>query len=107
MQAARNTSMGFARRDFWRGVHRRRLYPPCVAPRRERNSANSARIAQRLVAAILEILIEPPALDLRQSVVEFLPGQRPVIQPLATAELRITPRMEILQFGPHRDLPQR
>jgi hypothetical protein len=40
-----------------------------VAPQRERNGANSARIAQRLVAEILEIVIEALALDLRERVV--------------------------------------
>src|SRR5215468_4361376 len=107
MQAARSASMGS------RGVLSSAASTDVDSMRRawrrseSANSAGSARVAQRLVAAILEILIEPPALDLRQSVVEFLPGQRPIIELLATAELRIVPRMEVLEFGRHHDLPQR
>src|SRR5262245_66454210 len=72
---------------------------------RARNSAVSARVAQRLVVAILEILIQAPALDLREGVVELLARKRAVIEPLATAELRIVPRTEVLEFSRHRDLP--
>src|SRR5262249_62021366 len=90
---------------FERGFHRRSLYAPRVASQRERNRAGSGRIAQRLVVAILEILIEPPALDLREGVAEFLARKRAVIEPLATAELRIVPRMEVFEFGRHRQLP--
>src|SRR5262249_23782902 len=65
------------------------------------------RIAQRLVASIIEILIESPALDLRQRILEFLARQRAIIEPLAAAELGEIPGMVALEFSRDREPPQR
>src|SRR5262249_52135460 len=64
-------------------------------------------VTQLFVAAVFEILVEAPALNLRERLIEILAREAAVIEPFAAAELRIIPRMKILEFRRHREPPQR
>src|SRR5262249_29199546 len=73
--------------------------------RTEYDSAGRRR--QLAEVALLEELIEAPALHLRQGVVEFRLRDRLVDEAFAAAELLEIPRVIGLELGRHRELPQR
>src|SRR5690349_6692891 len=58
-------------------------------------------------ALVLEILIEPPALDLVEHLVEFRTRYRLVDEPLAAAELGEIPVVSVFEFARYCELPQR
>src|SRR5215472_10883442 len=62
---------------------------------------------QMVEALVLEILIEPPTLDLLHDLVELRTRDRPVDEPFAAAESAEIPRMVVFEFRRHRELPQR
>src|SRR5215469_17640091 len=71
---------------------------------RARRSARRNR--QPLEAALLEVIVEPPARHLLHDLVEFAVRQLLVDEPLAAAELAEVP-CAIGEFGRDRALPQR
>ncbi len=67
----------------------------------------SARIRQRLGTAVLEILIEAPALDLREDFVEFAARQGLIHEALTTAEFAEIPCVVVFELGRDRKFPER
>src|SRR5262245_4620176 len=65
------------------------------------------RIAQLLVAAVLEILVETPALDLIHHLLELRARDRLIDEALAAPELAEVPGVMVLEFRRDRELPQR
>src|SRR5215475_447560 len=63
--------------------------------------------AQALEAAVLQILIEPPALHLRQGRVELFARDGLIDEALAAPETGEIPRIVGLEFRRHREPPQR
>src|SRR5579884_34525 len=65
------------------------------------------RRRQVIEAAVLEILIESPALDLIHHLVEFRSRNRLIHEALAAAEAGEIPCLQVLELGRHGKPPQR
>jgi hypothetical protein len=59
-----------------------------------RYASRQIRRRQMFERLVLEILVEAPALDLRQHLVEFGPRDRPIDETLAATEARKIPRVD-------------
>src|SRR5436190_24069445 len=64
-------------------------------------------IREIIVAAVVQILVQAPALDLIEHLVEFRARDGLVDEALAAAELAEVPGMVALELGRHRQLPER
>src|SRR6516164_297660 len=62
---------------------------------------------QMIEALVPEILVEPPALDLIEHLVEFRTRYRLIDETLAAAEFAEVPMVDVFELRRHRKLPQR
>src|SRR5690349_20796824 len=85
----------------------RRMDTSCRANRQEAPFVPSHVVGELVEAALLQVVVEAPALDLHHHLVELAARHRLEDEALAARELRVVPLVGVLEVGRDAFLPER